>query len=115
IVAGDPEKSLLIEAVRYGNADLQMPPKKQLSQQQIADLTEWIKIGAPYPLTDPSRAAGSLLPVFPAAIAPKEWPIPVVKNKSWAKSPIDNFILAKLEEKNLHPANPANKRALIRR
>src|SRR5436190_6300134 len=37
IVPGEPEKSLLIEAVRYRNADLQMPPKKQLSRQQIED------------------------------------------------------------------------------
>src|SRR6476660_9655532 len=49
IVPGEPEKSLLIEAVRYGNADLQMPPKKQLSAQQVEDLATWIRMGAPYP------------------------------------------------------------------
>src|SRR5436309_12550768 len=49
IVPGDPEKSLLIEAVRYNNTDLQMPPKKKLAQQQIDDLTIWIKMGAPWP------------------------------------------------------------------
>jgi len=38
IVPGEAEKSLLIEAVRYTNTDLQMPPKKKLSQQQIDDL-----------------------------------------------------------------------------
>src|SRR3954470_17239822 len=38
IVAGEPQKSLLIEAVGYNNTDLQMPPKKKLSQRQIDDL-----------------------------------------------------------------------------
>ncbi len=50
IVAGDPEKSLLIEAVRYTNPDLQMPPKGQkLSEAQVADLVAWVKMGAPDP------------------------------------------------------------------
>src|SRR5215216_2981699 len=53
IVPLDPEKSLLIEAVRYNNTDLQMPPKKKLSQQQIDDLTTWVKMGAPWPAEKP--------------------------------------------------------------
>src|SRR5258705_9534089 len=47
IVPGEPEKSLLIEAVRWSNGDLLMPPKKQLSDQQIEGLATWIKVGAP--------------------------------------------------------------------
>src|SRR5947207_1430073 len=50
IVAGDPEKSLLIKAVRYADPDLQMPPKgKKLADDQIADLVAWVKMGAPDP------------------------------------------------------------------
>ena len=50
LVPGDPEKSLLIKAVRYTDENLQMPPKnKKLSAEQIADLETWIKIGAPDP------------------------------------------------------------------
>src|SRR4051794_17539733 len=50
IVPGDPEKSLLIKAVRYTDPDLQMPPKnKKLSEAQIADLVAWVKMGAPDP------------------------------------------------------------------
>src|SRR5437764_1445036 len=48
IVPGDPEKSLLIKAVRHVDEDLQMPPKKKLPDDQIAILTQWIKMGAPY-------------------------------------------------------------------
>src|SRR5215471_7515819 len=55
IVPGDAEKSLLIKAIRYTNPDLQMPPKgKKLSDEQIADLTTWVKMGAPDP-----RVAGA--------------------------------------------------------
>ena len=58
IVPGQPEKSLLIKAVRYTNEDLQMPPKnKKLSAEQIADLETWVKIGAPDPrVPNPSLA-----------------------------------------------------------
>ena len=50
VVPGDPAKSLLIEAVAYQNDDLQMPPKgKKLPDDQIALLTEWVKMGAPWP------------------------------------------------------------------
>src|SRR3989442_11335518 len=53
LVAGDPEKSLLIEAVRYKNHDLQMPPKKRLSDTEVKALEDWVKMGAP----DPREAA----------------------------------------------------------
>src|SRR5882724_106869 len=52
VVAGDAEKSRLIEAIRYGNDDLQMPPKKaggKLSDEQIADFVTWVDMGAPDP------------------------------------------------------------------
>src|SRR6185436_13886716 len=52
IVPGDPEKSLLIKAVRYTDPDLQMPPKgDKLSEAQISDLVAWVKMGAPDPRT----------------------------------------------------------------
>src|ERR1051325_192423 len=74
IVPGDPEKSLLIEAVRWSNGDLLMPPRKQLSDQQIADLTTWIKMGAPY--AAPLASAPTTAPVFWAAVSPKEVAVP---------------------------------------
>jgi len=49
LVPGSPEKSKMIEAVGYKNVDLQMPPKDKLSDKQIADMTEWVKMGAPWP------------------------------------------------------------------
>jgi hypothetical protein len=118
IVPGDPEKSLLIKAVRYTDADLQMPPKgKKLTEAQIADLEAWVKMGAPHPRIataaqqnwkDSSKSHWAWQPV-------KDPAVPNVKGTTWPKNPIDNFILAKLEENNLKPAQPADKRTLIRR
>src|SRR2546429_5985076 len=62
IVPGDPEKSLLIKAVRYTDKDLRMPPKdKKLSDEQIADLEAWVKMGAPEPPTDKLETRNSKL------------------------------------------------------
>jgi hypothetical protein len=119
IVPGDPAKSLLIEAVRYTNEDLQMPPKEQLSKGQVADLVAWIKQGAPDPRTEaPAHPAVSEI-----AAARQKWPftpvvapaIPPVKQANWAENPIDAFILSRLEQKGLAPAQRADRRTLIRR
>ncbi len=123
IVPGHPEKSLLIKAINY--QELEMPPKKKLSAAQIADLTRWIQLGAPWPGADPNqpapkarskeyqvtaedRAHWSFQPV-------KRPPVPAVKNRAWVANPIDAFILAKLEAKGLTPNPPASRRELIRR
>ena len=58
IVPGEPEKSLLIQAVRFNSEDLQMPPAGKLAPQEIADLEEWIQIGAPWPDRYDANAAG---------------------------------------------------------
>jgi hypothetical protein len=119
IVPGDVEKSLLIKAVRYTDDDLQMPPKgKKLSPEQIANLEAWVKMGAPDPRTTQIQKAKlkSKNSENHWAFQPiKNSPVPEVKNKSWAKTPIDNFILAKLEGKKLKPSPAADKRTLIRR
>src|SRR5947208_11433432 len=60
IVAGEPDKSLLIKAVRYIDEDLQMPPRKnggKLSLEQVADLEAWVKMGAPDPRTGATTVA----------------------------------------------------------
>jgi mono/diheme cytochrome c family protein len=115
IVAGEPDRSLLIEAIRYKNEDLQMPPKQRLSDAQIADFVAWVQMGAP----DPRTAAAALTPVsksdFWSFKPPQDHPLPNVKNKSWPISPIDHFILSTLEQKNLQPSAPGDKRTLIRR
>jgi hypothetical protein len=123
IVPGDADRSRLIEAIRYSNEDLQMPPKKaggKLSDAQISDFVAWVNLGAPDPRTNRIVVAKS---PYDFAKARKFWsfqpptepPLPKTQIAGWSKSAIDDFILAKLEEKGLQPSLPADKRTLIRR
>ena len=120
IVPGDPAKSLLIKAISYTDANLQMPPKgEKLSDAQIADLTAWVKMGAP----DPRTGAANAKYKGKSEAARQHWayqPVkkpspPEVKQKDWVANPLDAFILAKLEEKEMYPSKPADRAALIRR
>ena len=123
VVAGEPEKSLMIEAVRYKNHDLQMPPKGRLSDGEIKTLEDWIKRGAPDPRTAAVVAAPVKLHGMSVAQGRSFWsfvplsnPVPpAVKKAAWVKSPVDAFVLAGLEKNGLHPAPAADKRTLIRR
>jgi hypothetical protein len=117
IVPGDPEHSLLIKAVRYGDADLQMPPKgKRLSPAQVADLVTWVQMGAPFPKVAPIFAKTYKSERDHWAFKPvKNPPVPDVKEKDWVATPIDAFIVAKLEENGMKPSPLADKRTLIRR
>jgi len=122
VVPGDLDKSLLIKAVRYTDEDLQMPPKEQLSKAQVAALEAWVKMGAPDPRGDAPVASAGAMTVLSLADSKNFWsfkrpilsPVPVAKG-DWAKSPIDAFVLAKLDEKGMAPAPMADKRTLIRR
>src|SRR5882724_10803720 len=118
IVPGNPDKSLLIKAVRYTDENLQMPPKnKKLSPEQIADLEAWVKMGAPDPRTATQGATRKTVdPSRHWAFQPVKTPsAPAVKNRRWIRTPVDAFILAKLEEKKLTPLPPADRRTFIRR
>jgi hypothetical protein len=119
LVPGKPAASLLLKAVRHTHPDLKMPPKGKLPDAVLADLETWIAAGAPDPRDDkPVKATG-----VDFASARKHWayqPIrqpaaPKVRNAAWAASPIDDFILVKLEEKGLTPSPPADPRTLLRR
>jgi hypothetical protein len=120
VVPGDLSTSLLIKAVRFADPDLQMPPKKQLSEEQIATLEAWVKMGAPMP--DPStNGPRPLTDVAEArarhwAFQPVQKPsVPDVKLQRWVHTAVDNFVLANMEGKQLRPAPAADRRTLIRR
>src|ERR1043166_335713 len=51
IVPGHPEQSLLLQAVKHAHEKVKMPPApaKRLTDEEIADLTTWIKDGAAWP------------------------------------------------------------------
>ena len=121
LVEGDPSKSLLITAVHWRDKDLQMPPKKQLGKEQIAELEAWVKMGAPDPREGAAPVAkkrGMSLEegrTFWSLIPPKSVRAPAVGNRAWALDDIDRFVLAKLEEQGLAPAGEADAYSLVRR
>src|SRR4051812_9008551 len=124
LVPGEPEKSLLLKAIRQDDPELKMPPNGKLQREQIEALTRWVKLGAPWPgdtkvVTAPARKGDR-------EITPKDrehWafqPIrraspPSVRQSSWVANPIDAFLLAKLEAKGLAPNPPADRGELLRR
>ena len=125
-VAGDPGKSMILQRVTSKDADEKMPPKDgALTAAQVADLTQWIKLGAAVPDTIAKAVADDRGPIKVAARpnAKSHWawqPVrvpaqPVVKNAAWVKTPVDLFIESKLESKGLTPSAPADKATLIRR
>ena len=60
IVPGDPEKSLLVTAVRYVDPEFQMPPKHRLAPAEVAALEAWVKMGAPDPrVSEPAPIAAA--------------------------------------------------------
>jgi hypothetical protein len=121
---GAPEQSLLLEAITYGNPDLQMPPKSRLDDAVVAHFRQWIADGATWPEETVAPRQGSGGEDFDlAARREAHWawqPIrpgepPRVNAEDWPAGAVDRFILAELEAANLRPAAPAAKRILIRR
>lgn len=105
IVPGKPDESSLIARIFAEDETEVMPPPethKKLTNKQKELLKRWIAQGAPYQ-------------AHWAYIVPSRPPIPDVKNKAWVKSPIDAFVLAKLESQNIQPSPIADRGPLIRR
>ena len=120
IVPGDVEKSLLITGVRYHDTDFQMPPKNKLPEAEIAALEQWVKMGAPDPRTHSVKLAKTGMTFeegrdFWAYQLPKKSAVPAVKDAAWARNEVDRFLLAKLQEKNLHPNADTDRATLARR
>lgn len=113
ITPGDAKGSLLIKVVTWED-DLQMPPKKKLAPEQIEDLKKWVAMGAPDP-RDPSKSVKANKKSHWAFQPVAKQTPPNVKNAAWCKNKVDNFILAKLEEKEMVPAPQAEKETLLRR
>ncbi|HEY4262929.1 MAG TPA: PSD1 and planctomycete cytochrome C domain-containing protein, partial [Schlesneria sp.] len=125
VVSGrDPNQSRLIQAIRWTDSDLQMPPNEKLSAQQIAAFERWIERGAP----DPREAAISATPgTVKKKIdleAGRNWwafqrvkpiDVQVLDDAGWAKKKIDHFVLRQLQEDHLVPSPAADRATLIRR
>ena len=120
VVPGDLDASLLYTAVSWADREYQMPPKRKLPAEVIADFRAWIEMGAPDPRVpeevvvtsgidiEKGREFWSFQP--PARSAP-----PTVRDRTWPRSDIDRFVLAKLEAAELAPAADASPATLLRR
>jgi mono/diheme cytochrome c family protein len=125
VVAGDPDKSPLVLAIRQTDEKLKMPMGGKLKDSEIDDLVAWVKAGAVWPAATAAVTAAakagdqyvipperkkfwSLLPLA----EPKP---PQVKDARWPKTNIDSFVLARLEKEGLKPVPAASRHDLIRR
>jgi mono/diheme cytochrome c family protein len=122
------ENSRILKVISY-DEKLKMPPTGKLKDEEIAAISEWVKAGAPWPGSKtgskdvPKRLETAAAPINFTDDEKKFWAFqavsaaqpPPVKNEAWIRSPIDRFVLARLESKGLTPAPPATKVALLRR
>ena len=105
IVPGNAAQSKLYQKISSTDDSFRMPPTysgRTLTAKQIELIKEWIDQGAKWEML------WSFVP-------PKRPPVPEVKDKAWARNPIDNFVLARLETEGLKPSPEADKATLLRR
>jgi len=126
VVPGEPEQSRIVEAVKYRNEDMAMPPKGKLSDENIELIKKWVKMGAPWPgseneITVPPDKGNEpydwdkFRNEHWAFKAIKETQPPHLDDDNWSKTPIDKFIFSELKNNGLTPNRPASSRNLIRR
>ena len=129
IVAGDPAKSLLLQAVNQTHPEIKMPPKEKLAADQVEALARWIKEEAPWVEPKPVDPSGRLGDAWSDPRNPivrifggkrlDLWSLrkitrpalPAVANEAWVRTPVDRFMLAA----GLRPEPEADRRTLIRR
>ena len=129
IVPGDPDKSLLIAAVRQTGDTLKMPKGGRLKREDVSALTEWVRAGAFWPAaadttttpaaTTPAKAASAITPEQRAfwSLQPIHAPeVPAIgAHTDWPRTDIDRFVLARLEHEGLEPVRAADRSTLLRR
>ena len=119
LVAGKPDESLLILALKYDG--LEMPPKGKLPDSVIKDFETWVKNGAVDPRETPATVSSARTINFEEAAkfwafqAPKKHALPKLQNDSLVKSDLDRFVQARLEAKGISLSPTADRRTLIRR
>jgi hypothetical protein len=126
ILAGKPGQSRLLQAIRYADPHLQMPPTGKLPDATITDFEAWISAGAPDPRQETEAGTQGAVPKLKGMSIEdgrkwwsfqqvREMPTPSLKDADWPRTKIDSFILARLEAKALQPSPPADARTLVRR
>lgn len=121
IEPGQPDQSLLLEAMQFTNPDLEMPPKGKIPDHKIDLIKQWIRMGAPDPRNgelesseentidlESGRQFWSFRPI-------KDPDIPSVQHQDWPRTPIDHFIMAGWEKEDIMPVEDASPLDLLRR
>jgi hypothetical protein len=121
VVPGDPDESLLLQAIVYDGGFYDMPPSGKLPENVIADLREWIRTGA----ADPREETGTNEPGQnpKPAVSRDHWafrPVtdpqpPDVSPSEWPAGAIDRFVLKTLKQNGLEPSQPASRTDWLRR
>ncbi len=123
VVAGDAANSRLLQVTSYLER-LKMPPTGKLPDEELAVLRTWVERGAAWPASANEATVEARGPKKGYSRAQKEFwsfrplakpQLPTVRDASWVRSPIDRFILARLEAQQLAPAEPADKPTLLHR
>ena len=122
---GKPDESILMNALKYDNHELQMPPSGKLSETVLADFEKWISMGAPDPRNSSMEevfAVGGLKAKSLKegrefwAFKPIKLPLlPAVQKGEWIQDEIDRYILRGIEEHDLEPSQKAKPTTLLRR
>lgn len=124
IVPGDPFNSPLVQHIQ--GRPVLMPPTGALDGPAVANVIEWVEMGAPWPEALVATANDTPDPSEPFDLDQRRrahwaWqPVesldpPAVQDDAWPREGVDRFILAALEEAGLEPASPADRHTLIRR
>lgn len=114
-VVGKPQESRLILAILHDSNASPMPPDAKLSDREITVLKRWVEQGLTFPASAAVNDARKRDPNHWSFQPIVDAPVPSVQNSEAAQSPLDRFILSKLEASQLQPTARADKRTLIRR
>ncbi|MBM4076948.1 MAG: DUF1549 domain-containing protein, partial [Planctomycetes bacterium] len=113
IVPGNPDESLLIQAIRRQEGVSAMPPEKEqaLRPEQVRAFEIWIRNGAKWPTKTEQFQAQRHWAFVPV----QDVPLPKVANSKWCRTSIDPFILNRVESAGLSPSPETDRRTFIRR
>ncbi|MEX2175504.1 MAG: PSD1 and planctomycete cytochrome C domain-containing protein [Pirellulaceae bacterium] len=119
VVPGNVEESLLIAALKHADG-LEMPPKKKLPDEVVADFVKWVEMDAPDPRKPNATTVGGKINILAAREwwsfqPPKVSPPAATKNAAWPRTEIDRYLLVNLEASSLVPVADADRPTLIRR
>ncbi len=121
VIAGEPDKSLLIQAVRHDDPDLQMPPNaEKLTAAEIGDLEAWVQRGASDPRRESTQETSKRLSLDQSksfwSFQPLQAVVPPQDAEDrWSRNSVDAFVHAQLKKQGLSPVADADRRTLIRR